>query len=129
MKLSEIQGEFARDVAKLIEWVDVQGWYVTLGSAWRPLSEQRRLVASGASKTMHSQHLNRLAIDLNLFIDGDYQLDTDEYWLMGEYWKSLHPDNRWGGDWGWDGNHFERLTHIDQAKPTSVITAPTSTST
>ena len=37
-------------------------------------------------------------------IDGDYE----KYKKLGEYWKSLDVDNVWGGDWGWDANHFEK---------------------
>jgi hypothetical protein len=32
--------------------------------------------------------------------------DSEVYRPAGEYWKSLHPLNRWGGDIPGDGNHF-----------------------
>jgi hypothetical protein len=46
-----------------------------------------------------------LAIDLNLFIDGKYQEGTKSYAPLGDFWKDM--GGIWGGDWGWDGNHFE----------------------
>jgi len=58
-------------------------------------------------------HFNRLAKDMNLFLPKNGQNDhvpPDEIeydWIvnahpmwneLGTYWKSLHPLNRWGGD-------------------------------
>ncbi|ELR1854532.1 M15 family metallopeptidase, partial [Escherichia coli O22:H8] len=53
----------------------------------------------------NSLHTLRLAVDFNLFINGEYQTDTDAYRPLGEYWESI------GGTWGGrfsraDGNHF-----------------------
>ncbi|MBB9356801.1 M15 family metallopeptidase, partial [Escherichia coli] len=53
----------------------------------------------------NSLHTLRLAVDFNLFINGEYQADTDAYRPLGEYWESI------GGTWGGrfsraDGNHF-----------------------
>ncbi len=43
----------------------------------------------------------------------DYVTDTAKYAALGSFWKSLHPDCRWGGDFHDskgapkpDGNHF-----------------------
>lgn len=47
-----------------------------------------------------------LAVDFNLFVNGQYKTDTADYLPLGEYWESL------GGTWGGrfksrpDGNHF-----------------------
>ena len=40
---------------------------------------------------------------------GRYRL----YLPFGEYWKTLDPANRWGGDWQHlvDSNHFEMQEH------------------
>lgn len=43
-------------------------------------------------------HKQRLAIDLNLFRRGEYMTNSEAHKLLGDYWKSLHPDCRWGGD-------------------------------
>lgn len=70
-------------------------------------------------------HFNRVAGDLMLHMPRSGQIghvppDEVEYdWIDGEhvmwhelgrYWKSLHPDNRWGGDFvSKDYNHFSML--------------------
>jgi hypothetical protein len=59
------------------------------------------------SKTMNSGHLNKLAVDVNLFIDGEYKTDKASFKKLSQFWKSLNPKNVSGYDWGWDFNHFE----------------------
>ena len=111
MKLSEKQQVFTQHVARLILWVGDQGWGVTLGECFRTVDQQRRYVEQGKSQTMRSKHLERLAVDLNLFISGRYQQQVEAYRPLGDYWKSLDPDhNVWGGDWVTlrDAVHFER---------------------
>ena len=107
MKLSEKQGIFLLNVSKLIQWVDAQGWWATGGELLRTKEQLEIYFKQGKSKTMNSKHRSKLAIDLNLFIDGEYQTDNESYKPLAEYWKSLHPDNVAGYDWGWDANHFE----------------------
>ena len=94
----------------MFEGAGYADWYVTFGEAWRSPETQQAYYAQGKSQVKQSAHMNRLAIDLNLFIDGEYQTKTEAYRPLGEYWKSLDPQNIWGGDWeGFpDGNHFER---------------------
>jgi len=97
MKLSEKQSLFASMVGKLLRFVDVlPGYRVTLGDAY---------AKSGHRK--NSLHYSRLAIDLNLFINGQYKTDTGSYLPLGLFWEDL------GGAWGGrfkDGNHFS-LAH------------------
>lgn len=108
MKLSEKQAIFLVNWAKLVLWVNEQpNMYVTAGELWRPIEMQRIYVDQDKSKTMNSKHLERLAGDLNLFINGVYQTTREPYKPLADYWKSLHPDNVAGYDWGWDANHFE----------------------
>ena len=107
MKLSEKQRSFTLMVADLICWSYDKGIELTFGEAWRTKEQQELYLKSGKSKTLNSKHLNRLAVDLNVFIKGEYRTDKPSYEAMGTYWKSLNTENRWGGDWGWDANHFE----------------------
>ena len=96
MKLSEKQGKFAEMVGKLLNFIYMHpGYYVTFGDAY--------------AKTGHiknSKHYSRLAVDLNLFINGKYKIDTEAHRPFGEYWESL--GGKWGGDFSKpDGNHYE----------------------
>jgi len=52
-------------------------------------------------------HYSRLAVDLNLFIDGKYIEDGGHagYKNLGEFWESLDPLCTWGGRFK-DANHF-----------------------
>lgn len=112
MNMSQAQQGFAQMVAKLIQWAAAAGYAVTLGEAFRT-QEQAELYAINGKGIADSQHCKRLAIDLNLFINGQYKTATEDYKPLGEYWKSLNPLNRWGGDFTKrpDGNHFETNQH------------------
>jgi hypothetical protein len=92
------------------------GYELTLGHVWRDTEAQRRLVEAGLSKTMRSKHCDRLAVDLNLFIDGKYVDSRDAYRGVGELWEGM--GGSWGGRFGvsvsnykkvvgWDPGHFE----------------------
>jgi len=130
MNTSDIQWEFTQDIAKLIMFAKDNNYKLTLGEAYRT-SDQQKLYFYGQSitevglgidlvsapvrsKTMKSDHLNRLAIDFNIFYD--YDKDGDKDYIsdkklaekLGAYWESLNPKNYWGGRWGWDVPHFGR---------------------
>ena len=107
MTLREKQSIFLKNVALLISWAFDNGFELTGGELQRTSEQQEVYVNEGLSKTMNSQHLKKLAIDLNLFVNGKYQRNREAYRALAEYWKSLHPDNVAGYDWGWDANHFE----------------------
>jgi len=107
MTLREKQSVFLKNVANLILWAFDNGYELTGGELLRTKEQQEIYLNEGKSKTMNSQHLKKLAIDLNLFIDGKYQYDNEAYKPLAEYWKSLHPNNVAGYDWGWDSQHFE----------------------
>ncbi|EMY7837981.1 M15 family metallopeptidase [Escherichia coli] len=104
MNLSEKQQLFAVMIADLIHWAQEHGYRLTFGEAYRT-PEQAALNAKSGKGIRNSLHTLRLAVDFNLFINGEYQADTDAYRPLGEYWESI------GGTWGGrfsraDGNHF-----------------------
>lgn len=105
MTLSEKQQLFTQLVAQLIAWAGEHGYRLTFGEAYRT-PEQAKLNAKNGSGIANSLHSQRLAVDLNLFVNGVYQTKTEDYLPLGEYWEAL------GGSWGGrftsrpDGNHF-----------------------
>jgi len=122
MTLRETQSEFIIDVAKLIFWANDNGYKLTGGELYRTKNQQflyyygfnllfdgflKLVKGKRRSKTMSSKHLNRLAIDLNLFINGRLTYNREDYKPLGEYWESLNPKNVWGGRFD-DTDHFQR---------------------
>ena len=125
MSLRNKQSIFALNVAKLIIYAYENGYELTLGEVLRTISQQYlyfmgyKLMKIGSSlklaktsrksKTMFSKHLKKLAIDLNVFVDGRLlgKNDKELYKPLAEYWKSLHPKNTCGYYWNWDFGHFQ----------------------
>lgn len=106
MTLGQHQEAFTRDLVKLILFAHQQGYEVRVGEVERPLEMQQIYVRTGRSKTMNSQHLKKLAADLHFTRDGVLCYPQE----LGDYWESLSPLNRWGGNWNTfkDKPHFER---------------------
>jgi hypothetical protein len=86
-----------------------QGYSVSLCEAWRS-QEQSQIYEKENKGIIHSLHRKRLAIDLNFHDkDGNYLTQMEHYIPFGKYWESLHPYNRWGGEFKCrsDSNHFQ----------------------
>lgn len=107
LTLRQKQSVFLNNIAKLISWATAQGYQLTAGEMWRSDQQQALYKKQGLTKASRSKHQDRLAFDINLFINGVYQTGREAYKPLADYWKSLHPDNVAGYDWGWDANHFE----------------------
>ena len=90
--LREAQSQFAGILPILMLYIGSTGLKMTLGDAWAREGHMKR-----------SLHYVRLAIDINLFRDGVYLKDTEDYRKAGEFWEAL--GGSWGGRWG-DGDHF-----------------------
>lgn len=106
MTLRQQQSLFAQLVGRLITWSYENGFELTLGETVRTKEQAYANEVQGIG-TKDSLHIVRLAIDLNLFIDGKYQVAAAAYAPLGLCWKTLHPLCRWGGDWSKrDANHF-----------------------
>ena len=110
MSLSDEQAAFLLDACKLVQYATEQGFKVTGGEVFRTAEQQAIYVQTGRSKTLNSNHLKRLAIDLNFFKDGQIIWDKGILAPLGAYWETLHPKNRWGGNFKSlvDCPHFER---------------------
>ena len=107
MKLSDNQIIFTYNIADLILFANSIGYGLTFGEAYRTEFQQLEYLRTGKSKTLNSNHLRRLAVDFNFFMDGKLLKDEKLLQDLGDYWCSLHNKNRWGGNWGWDKPHFE----------------------
>lgn len=112
--LNKEQTKFLFDVGNLINYAEAMGYgegenSITGGELWRTKYQQIHNIRTGVSKTMKSKHLNRLAIDLNVIKDGKLG-SCEDYQDLGEYWESLDPKNKWGGNWRTfkDCPHFQR---------------------
>lgn len=107
MPLGKRQELFMRLLPRLIDWFHANGYELRGGELWRSPAAARENAASGAG-IANSLHIDKLAIDLNLFRNGTWLNKTEDFAAAGVYWKSLHPLCRWGGDWKSrkDGNHF-----------------------
>jgi peptidoglycan L-alanyl-D-glutamate endopeptidase CwlK len=99
MILSEKQKIFTQNIAKLIDWAYANGFELTFGEVWRSPEQQALYVKQGKSKTMNSRHLDRLAVDFNVFKNNTMLNDPKFIQPLGEYWMTLDKDNVWGNDW------------------------------
>jgi len=107
MTLAEKRQTFTANLAKLIDWATTEPDHaVALDQVKRTPAEAAANAAAG-SGIKNSLHLLGLAADLLLYVNGQYRYASEDYYDLGQYWKSLHPDNCWGGDFSRpDGNHF-----------------------
>lgn len=108
--MREKQSLFVKNIFRFIQFAYGSGFELTFGEAWRSTDTQKIYVATGRSKTMNSRHIDRLAVDFNIFKDGrmlfppgqtneDYIADLNVAKSLGEFWMTLNTANVWGGDW------------------------------
>lgn len=108
MNLQQKQSCFAQNMAKLIIHLDSIGLSCSIGEVFRT-SEQATLYEQQGKGIKDSLHCKKLAVDLHLFNSyGKYLQEKSDYSPLGEYWESLNPANRWGGNFKRvDSVHFE----------------------
>lgn len=109
MRISTIQQSFARDVVRLLLYMESKEFSYTFGEAFRT-AEQAEIYAKNGKGIVNSLHCKRLAIDINLFDKNGNYLDSKEsHAEFGAFWEKLHPTNRWGGGFKRvDSCHYER---------------------
>ena len=105
MTLGDKQRKFSRMIADLLEFIHSRGYEVTFGDAYRDARVHGAMGEKKGYSHSNSCHKLRLAIDLNLFLDGKYLTETKDHEPFGVYWESI------GGSWGGrfknaDGNHY-----------------------
>lgn len=96
---------------KLLSESMMRGYRVRIGEAHRPdwVAVVYEAFGKGISASLHRK---KLAIDLDLFLQGEYLTETDAYRSLGEWWEAqtgayegLPIKCCWGGRFG-DGRHF-----------------------
>jgi hypothetical protein len=106
-ELTDVQSEFAFNLARFLLWLEGQGYEVGLGEAWRT-DQQAQWYAEKGKGIKLSLHRDRLGQDLVIRKDG-VEVGPVDYRRAGEAWKALNPNNRWGGDFqNGDMQHFSR---------------------
>lgn len=105
MKLGDKQRAFTRMIADLIQYAYDSGYELTFGDAYRDPRLHGNFGTKKSYSAAKSLHKQRLAVDFNLFVNGEWISDgNSEHWLvLGEYWESLA--GTWGGRFN-DANHF-----------------------
>lgn len=119
--ISQRQALFAHCFGKLIVWLFDNGYEATVASGYvQPLPD-----GSVPGHMKYSVHGDRLAEDLNIYLVGRWMDGLDmkgdgngagdwqiPHWKqIGDFWKSLDPVCRWGGDFAIkDWNHFSTLS-------------------
>jgi len=102
-RLGTKQKYFVRMLADLILFAYERGYEISLGDAYR---DPRVFGIPGTKKSYsaaNSLHKSRLAIDLNLFKDGEFLQNTSDHKELGLFWEAI--GGTWGGRFG-DGNHY-----------------------
>lgn len=110
MTLIQHQALFLLQTGDLIRFASELGFLVTGGELWRTEEQQKFYVQNGRSKTFNSQHLKRLAIDLNFFWKGELTYDRELIAPVGAHWESLDELNVWGGNW----KNFKDIPHFER---------------
>jgi len=104
ISLSQKQRSFTRMLADLIQFAYEQGYELTVGDAYRDPrlhGEYGKKKGYGSSKSVHKL---RLAMDLNLWVDGEY-IQTSDHPAWDElhsYWALIGGADRVPND----ANHF-----------------------
>ncbi len=129
--LREKQSKFVYNISLLIQFAFKNGFELTFGEVTRPIEQvwlnfygYKIVNTNGVlslvkraptSKTLNSRHVERLAVDFNIFKDGKMlfqdaatqQKEIQDCLVLGDYWISLNTDNVWGGDWDRDHNTID----------------------
>ena len=106
MGLNAKQAEFTICLAELIVWAFDNDFPLILAEAYRT-PEQAALNAENGTGISNSLHTKKLAADMFRVKGGTITWDNEEYEPVGEKWKSMHVDARWGGDFqSKDSVHF-----------------------
>ena len=108
-RLQGIHPDLRKVMDRAIATTDID---FTVLEGMRTMSRQRKLVASGASRTLRSRHLTGHAVDIAPLVDGKVSWDWPIYHRLAPTIKKAAQDVgvkiEWGGDWRFkDGPHWQ----------------------
>lgn len=115
-RLEGVHPDLVKVVKRAIQ-ITRQDFFV--GEGVRSVERQKRLVASGASRTMNSRHITGHAVDLHPYpYNGDHDQDgvpNRDDWdaykpiveAMSRAADELGIPLEHGWDWGWDAPHHQ----------------------
>ena len=109
-RLEGIHPDLRKVMDRAIATTDID---FTVLEGMRTMSRQRKLVASGASRTLRSRHLTGHAVDIAPLVDGKVSWDWPIYHRLAPTIKRAAQDVgvkiEWGGDWRSfkDGPHWQ----------------------
>ncbi len=114
MKLSEHQAYFTVNLAHLALAFNGGPYRLVIGEVQRYLYQQKEHVRTGVSWSLDSDHLDKLATDVHLWLAGVYQRAAADYLPVARFWESLGPLNYAGLlRWNKDGHHLGRKLRVD----------------
>lgn len=101
--LKELQGVNADLIALVRRAIELSPQDFAVHDGTRTLAEQQRLVASGASQTLHSRHITGDAVDLVPLINGKLRWEWPPIYAIADAVRvaanELGTPLRWGGAW------------------------------
>jgi hypothetical protein len=104
-----MQSLLVRCLGELIRYAYSRGYELTLGEAYvqTPRKTRGGSIVDDGVHMPSSLHYTRLAIDVNLFVHGEFIVRGDHAaWRdLGNYWEQLDPACSWGGRFN-DANHL-----------------------
>ena len=109
-RLEGVHPDLVRVVERAIQLTPVD---FTVLEGVRALTEQKRLLAIGATKTLNSRHLTGHAVDIAPFVDGKVRWDWPLFHriapAMDAAAAELNIPIEWGGRWRTfkDGPHWQ----------------------
>lgn len=107
MTLREQRILFSRLISELVLWVNQQPGYACAYDQVKRTATEAAENAKKGTGISRSLHVDGLAADLLLYMDGVYQERSESHAFIGKQWKRMHPLARWGGDFSKpDGNHY-----------------------
>lgn len=98
MSLNAKQARFTYKIAQLIVWAKEELGVDLIGVELFRTKEQAEIYAEQEKGIINSVHRLKLALDMYVYKDGKILWDGLIYKEIGDKWKSMDPDARWGGE-------------------------------